>query len=294
MTTRAKFEQMLDYLINEDRSKAEELFHDLVVAKSREIYESLLDDEIGGDPSDDFINDVDGDAGEFGDDSFAGSEEGDDMFGSDDELGADELDGEFGSEGSTEPATKADIQDIRDAVDDLAAEFQAMLDGGDFGDDTTDDDNLDDFADDEFSGSDESEEGADAFGADDEFNDEEEQEPKQEEGYVREYVERVSAGHGAEKKGSGESNVNAKSIVAGKNDMGGTTANIARGGAGSEKGTQGGLLNPTTKDMNTRNVNVPGSKTATKLSNVAKGHGAEKKGTGETGTSARSIIGSRS
>ena len=46
MTDRAKFEQMLEYLINEDQQKAEELFHELVVAKSRSIYENLLDEII--------------------------------------------------------------------------------------------------------------------------------------------------------------------------------------------------------------------------------------------------------
>jgi hypothetical protein len=58
---------------------------------------------------------------------------------------------------------------------------------------------------------------------------------------------------------------NTKSIVAGKNDMGGTSANIAKGGTVSEKGTAGGLANNKPQDMKTGNVNVPGSKTADKL-----------------------------
>ena len=37
-----KFEEMLEHLVNEDREKAEELFHDIVVEKSRKIYEDLL------------------------------------------------------------------------------------------------------------------------------------------------------------------------------------------------------------------------------------------------------------
>jgi hypothetical protein len=32
-------EQMLGHLVNDDKQKAEELFHEYVVAKSREIYE---------------------------------------------------------------------------------------------------------------------------------------------------------------------------------------------------------------------------------------------------------------
>jgi hypothetical protein len=75
--------------------------------------------------------------------------------------------------------------------------------------------------------------------------------------------------------------------------MGGTTANIAKGGESNKGGTQGGLLNPSTKDLNSGNVNTPGSKSATKLSSVAKGHGAEKKGAGESGAATRSIIGSK-
>ena len=45
MTDRNKFEEMLERLVNEDREGAEELFHEIVVEKSRDIYESLLEDE---------------------------------------------------------------------------------------------------------------------------------------------------------------------------------------------------------------------------------------------------------
>ena len=37
---------MLERLVNEDQSGAEELFHEYVVAKSREIYEELIETEI--------------------------------------------------------------------------------------------------------------------------------------------------------------------------------------------------------------------------------------------------------
>ena len=278
MTDRAKFEQMLEYLINEDKEKAEELFHELVVAKSRDIYESLLDDdiqveeteedeeveesfemdEVGGDATDDFLGDI-----EAGDED--GEEVGDEFGGADDFEGDDV--------GGAEPATKDDVMDIKDALEDLKAEFEAMLSGEEEGEE-------------EFGGE---EEGEEEFGGEEEGEEEE-----TEEGFVREYVEKVAAGHGTEKKGAGETaGTNTKSTVAGKNDMGGTTANIAKGGEGSTKGTAGGLANPATKDLNSGNVNVPGSKTATKLGGVAKGHGAEKKGAGETGVDGKSIIGSR-
>ena len=45
MTDQNKFEEMLERLINEDRSGAEELFHEIVVAKSREIYQDIIESE---------------------------------------------------------------------------------------------------------------------------------------------------------------------------------------------------------------------------------------------------------
>ena len=39
-----KFESLLDLLINEENDKAEALFHEIVVEKSRDIYEGLADE----------------------------------------------------------------------------------------------------------------------------------------------------------------------------------------------------------------------------------------------------------
>jgi hypothetical protein len=41
----SKFEQLIEYVINDEEAKAKELFHDIVVEKSREIYENLMDEE---------------------------------------------------------------------------------------------------------------------------------------------------------------------------------------------------------------------------------------------------------
>jgi hypothetical protein len=280
MTDRAKFEQMLEYLINEEKEKAQELFHEIVVEKSREIYEGLLEDELEdlevSEASDEEVDestdedieestdeDLDEASDEEVDENFGFAEAGDEMeadpaddmindIEAGDDMGMDDEEGgedEFGGEeGGEEPVTQDDLES---ALDDLRAEFEAMLDG--------------------------------------EGSEEEEGEEK-EESFVREYVEKVGAGHGAEKKGSGESNVNAKSPVAGANNMGGTTANIAKGGEGGGKET--GLSSNQPKDMSTGNVNTPGSKNATKMSSVSKGHGAEKKGTGEQAANTKSTIGS--
>jgi len=41
----SKFEQLIEYVINDEEAKAKELFHDIVVEKSREIYENLMTEE---------------------------------------------------------------------------------------------------------------------------------------------------------------------------------------------------------------------------------------------------------
>jgi len=73
-----------------------------------------------------------------------------------------------------------------------------------------------------------------------------------------------------------------KSAVAGANDMGGTASNIAQGADGGSGGTQGGLSQPSTKEDNAGNVNVPGGKASKSMKNQPAGHGAEKKGKPES------------
>lgn len=252
-----KITQILEYLVNDEQAKAEELFHEYVVERSREIYEGLIENELdleeGPDATDDLLADVE----DSEDDDNMEAEEGD-------EESEEESDEESEEEGDEdEPATKGDIAELADVVKQLEDELATLMDmeRGEEG-------HEDDFA---------------AMGKEDLDLDTFEEEGFEDLETVREYVEKVGAGHGAEKKGAGESNVNAKSPVAGKNDMGGTTANIVAGGEGSEKGTAGGLLNPSTKEDDAGNVNVPGSKNATKLNSVAKGHGAEKSGAKEDG-----------
>jgi hypothetical protein len=97
---------------------------------------------------------------------------------------------------------------------------------------------------------------------------------------MREYTDKITAT-------MGDNGANAKSTVAGKNDMGGTAANIAKGGTADESGT--GASAP--KEDNAGNVNVPGAKGATKMASQP-GHGAEKKGKPEQAANKKSTIGS--
>ena len=41
-----KFNELLDLLVNEENDKAEELFHDIVVEKSRDIYNELVEQDV--------------------------------------------------------------------------------------------------------------------------------------------------------------------------------------------------------------------------------------------------------
>jgi len=288
MTDRAKFEQMLEYLINEDQEKAKEIFHTIVVEKSREIYENLLaedfdDIEEAKDEDDEEVDESTGDEDdEEMEENFAFDEAGDDMEMSMDDEDDDSMDAtddfmgdiEAGDDMDGEGDVEDRVQDLEDALEDLKAEFEKLMSDDDMGDDM----------------------GGDDMGGDDMDMgmDDEEDSKMEDDMFMREYVEKVPAGHGAEKKGAGEKADNTKSIVAGKNNMGGTTANITKGGVEPESAsTKGGLLNPSTKENNAGNVNTPGSKSATKWNNT-KGHGAEKKGAGEVGgTNTKSIIGRR-
>lgn len=134
-----RFEQLIEYVINDEDQKARELFHDIVVAKSREIYESMMDESdeldeaveddleegaMGGDSSDQLIDDVE--AEEQSDMSMEA--EGDDIeVDSEEEVsfgGGDEDNG-----GGDEPATKDDIMNLEDKLDQLMAEFEDLMSG---------------------------------------------------------------------------------------------------------------------------------------------------------------------
>ena len=113
----------------------------------------------------------------------------------------------------------------------------------------------------------------------DEAADEEvEEAEKSETETMREYVEKVTAS-------MGDNGANTTSSVAKPNNMGGTAANLAQGA--DEKGGKA----DSAKDMSTGNVNVPGGKASKSMTSNAKGHGAEKKGAGETADNKKSVVG---
>jgi hypothetical protein len=268
---------MLEHLVNEESDKAKELFHQLVVEKSREIYETILSEDFTTEGAEEDEEDLDeaaegeeedldeaaeGEEEEDLDENFGFAEGGDEESGdiggdaSDDmiddiDAGGDEGDEEgMGGEGDIEDR----VMDLEDALDDLRAEFEALM--GDEAGEGHDDMGGDDMG------------GMDDMGGEEELED----------SFMREYVEKVG------NPKHGDNGANAKSIVAKANNMGGTTANIVKGGESTTGGTKGGLLNPSTKEENFGNVNVPGGNAGkTAFKKKEPGHGAEKKATGDNG-----------
>ena len=115
-----KFEKLIEYVINDEDQKASDLFHDIVVGKSREIYEGLMQDDIGGDTVDDFIDDVSAD--EEGVDFADDAEETEMDFGG-------EVDAEENEDDHAEIEDR--VVDLEDKLDELMAEFDDLI-----GDDT--------------------------------------------------------------------------------------------------------------------------------------------------------------
>jgi hypothetical protein len=134
-----KYEQLIDLIINEQEDKARELFHEIVVEKSREIYESIMDEEVMAEAhgEEDMDEGMHGQVGDLLDEinveeTGMTEEESDDIqFDDEAEEAGDELthDAEemHDEEGSVD---KAELGDIKDKLDDLMAEFEALMSGG--------------------------------------------------------------------------------------------------------------------------------------------------------------------
>ena len=160
-----KFEEMLERLVNEDREGAEALFHEIVVEKSRDIYQSILEsededldetededlDEASDDDELEEAEDEDLDETEdenleeqFGLDEFEieadpmGGDATDDMIG---DLGMDDEESDMDMDMDADDEMDGDVedrvQDLEDALEELKAEFDAMM-GDDEGSDDMD------------------------------------------------------------------------------------------------------------------------------------------------------------
>lgn len=156
-----KFKQLMDLVINEDHEQARELFHEITVEKSREIFESQMfemDDEddmmeegMGGQVGD-LLDEINAEEEGMTEEEEAGEFEMSD--GDDDiEFGADE---DFGDEDGEE--VEDAVIRIEDKLDQLMAEFEDIMGGGDMDDDMGDELGADDMGGDEMEFGDEDEE----------------------------------------------------------------------------------------------------------------------------------------
>ena len=169
MADRNKFEQMLELLVNEDKEAAEKLFHEIVVEKSRDIYEGLLEDdkdvdeatdEAVDEASDEEVDEAsDEEVDEASDEEVdeAKDDEVEENFDLDEfeveadptavaveadptddmmsDLGMDDEGGdEEGDEDEPEGDVEDRVEDLEDALEDLKAEFEKMMAGDEGGD----------------------------------------------------------------------------------------------------------------------------------------------------------------
>jgi len=146
-----KFEQLMDLVINEDNERAQELFHEIVVEKSREIFESIMaeemedemmeDDEGGmGGQVGDLLDEIDAEESGMMEDDEEGME-----FGDEDDMDFGDEEVEFSDEEDFGDEEGEEVEDavirIEDKLDQLMAEFEEIMGGGeeeDFGDEEED------------------------------------------------------------------------------------------------------------------------------------------------------------
>ena len=267
-----KFEKLLDLLVNEEKAKAEDLFHEIVVDKSREIYEELVsndaetetikekkDEEVDETKEKEEVDEKkeevdekkeevdekkedkevdeskDKEVEETADEveETIGGDATDDLIA---DITADQVGGEpvQADEDMTQDELEDKVMDLEDALDELKAEFAAMNGDDENGDDENGEPELDVEIDPEAEADPEAEIGFPApeeegirrpFEGKKEIDDSK----KSVDEHLKEYSQMVKADMTGDDDGGSK-----KSPVAGKNDMGGTSANIAKGG--EEKG----------------------------------------------------------
>ena len=120
MSHRDKLEQVLALFINEETEQATELLHQIMVEKARNVYESIIEEEdqvseseeVGGDVTTDFIDDIEQDKDEI----------------ESDEVESEYTDGEESIEGEEEEEVEDRVESLEDQLSELEAKFDALFD----------------------------------------------------------------------------------------------------------------------------------------------------------------------
>jgi hypothetical protein len=155
----SKFEQLIEYVINDEEAKAKELFHDIVVEKSREIYENLMNEEemdeeeldeaeeeeldeaeeeldenmMGGDAGDDLIDDV-----EAEEQGMQEDEESDVEFDDAAEEDGKDMTHDMEKDHDEDAEIEDRVVDLEDKLDELMAEFESLMGDKEHGDSVSD------------------------------------------------------------------------------------------------------------------------------------------------------------
>jgi len=245
----SKYEQLIDLIINEQEDKARELFHQIVVEKSREIYESLIDEqdleEVGGNQVEELVDEISADE--------SGMEEGDEMeMDDEEEVVVGDEEGEEGEmpvadDEAEEGEIEDRVMDLEDALDELKAEFDALMAG-----EKEEPEHADMDMDMDMGGDEMAEMGTMPTMEAEEKVEEDEKEvdesADEELARLREYVEKIGAPNNT------DTAQNKKSVVPGKNDMGGKAVDFDAGGE------ENGRPAPKAQTIASGNRNVPGGK----------------------------------
>jgi hypothetical protein len=253
-----KFEQLIDLIINENEEQAKALFHDIVVEKSREIYESMMEEDeleegmggqVGG-----LLDEIDMEE--------QGMNEEDDVEG-DDEFADIDVDAEDDGE-MPEGDLEDRVVELEDKLDELMAEFEELM-GAEEGEE--------DFGGDE-EGSEEGSEEGNPFGDEDG-----EEDPMMESTNLIAVKNPVHGDNGAQ----------TRSTVSGGPKVPGNGAKAVNfsSGESTKGGTQGGLLNPTPKEIPGTYKNAPGQSKGPN----EKGEAVAKPKHGDDGVNKTSIVG---
>ena len=251
-----KFEQLIDLIINENEEQAKALFHDIVVEKSREIYESMMEEDeleegmggqVGG-----LLDEIDMEE--------QGMNEEDDVEG-DDEFADIDVDAEDDGE-MPEGDLEDRVVELEDKLDELMAEFEEIMG---------------------------SEDGEEDFGDDEEGMDNEEGNPFADEDGEEDPMMESTNLIAVKNPVHGDNGAQTRSTVSGGPKVPGNGAKAVNfsSGESTKGGTQGGLLNPTPKDIPGTYKNAPGQSKGPN----EKGEAVAKPKHGDDGVNTKSIVG---
>ena len=292
-----KYEQLIEYIINEDEDKAKALFHDIVVEKSRDIYESLMDEEtvdetIGGNEVEDLVDEIQADET----DGIPEGEE-EEMDAEEEMMSGDDEEDHHADVGGDE-ALEDKVMDLEKELDELKAEFDALMSDemetpGMDADMEADADEMETDAEEleMYEGDKKEEEDAEEVAEDEEVVEDAEEvaestKPKAKytksaTDLMREYVEKVAMPAGEDNK--------AVSPVAGENDMGGTAVNFDAGGDSNPDGAKAPAEGKVDSMPHAgKYQNVPGAK-----ADLTSATGEVAKNTEEAGVNTKAVEGDK-